>query len=70
MFSDRREYLIKALCELTVDFCPISIDIGLRYVRPMAFLTDLATNATSRGVGVVLYSGNNDALIPHRGTES
>ncbi|KDR80630.1 hypothetical protein GALMADRAFT_240974 [Galerina marginata CBS 339.88] len=29
----------------------------------------LAANATAHGVGVVLYSGNDDALIPHRGTE-
>jgi carboxypeptidase D len=36
----------------------------------MTFLTELATNATSHGVGIVLFSGNNDALIPHRGTES
>lgn len=38
--------------------------------RPMVFLTDLATNASSRDVGIVLYSGNDDALIAHRGTES
>jgi carboxypeptidase D len=38
-------------------------------VEPIAFLSDLATNMTAKDVGVVLYSGNNDALIPHRGTE-
>ncbi|KAG7094004.1 hypothetical protein E1B28_007634 [Marasmius oreades] len=38
-------------------------------VEPMAFLTELATNATAKGVSIVLYSGNNDALIPHFGTE-
>lgn len=38
-------------------------------VPPIAFLSDLATNMTAEDVGVVLYSGNNDALIPHRGTE-
>lgn len=37
--------------------------------EPMNFFTELATNATSRGVGVILYSGNNDALIAHRSTE-
>ncbi|KAJ7180968.1 Alpha/Beta hydrolase protein [Mycena filopes] len=36
---------------------------------PMNFLTEFATNATAHGVGVVLYSGNDDALIAHRGTE-
>ncbi|KAI0675837.1 alpha/beta-hydrolase [Trametes maxima] len=38
-------------------------------VEPMAFLTELATNASARGVPVVLYSGNDDALVAHRGTE-
>jgi carboxypeptidase D len=38
--------------------------------RPMTFLTELATNATAHGVGIVMSSGNNDALIAHRGTES
>lgn len=35
----------------------------------MVFLTDLATNASKQDIGVVMYSGNNDALIAHRGTE-
>ncbi|KAF8074955.1 Alpha/Beta hydrolase protein [Lyophyllum atratum] len=38
--------------------------------EPMNWFTEFATNATARGVGVVLYSGNNDALIAHRSTES
>jgi carboxypeptidase D len=29
----------------------------------------LAANATAKNVGIVMYSGNDDALIPHRGTE-
>ncbi|OJT09780.1 Vitellogenic carboxypeptidase [Trametes pubescens] len=37
--------------------------------RPMAFLTDLATNASAHNVSVVLYSGNDDSLVAHRGTE-
>ena len=37
--------------------------------RPMAFLSDLATNMTHHGVSIVLYSGNDDSLIAHRGTE-
>ncbi|KAJ7108885.1 Alpha/Beta hydrolase protein [Mycena crocata] len=36
---------------------------------PMNFLTEFATNATAHGISVVLYSGNDDALIAHRGTE-
>lgn len=35
----------------------------------MNFLTELATNATKHDVGFVLYSGNDDTLIAHRGTE-
>ncbi|EIW58496.1 alpha/beta-hydrolase [Trametes versicolor FP-101664 SS1] len=38
-------------------------------VEPMAFLTDLATNASAHGIPVVLYSGNEDSLVAHRGTE-
>ncbi|KAJ7726259.1 alpha/beta-hydrolase [Mycena maculata] len=38
--------------------------------EPMVFLSDLATNATARGVGIVFYSGNDDSLVPHRGTEA
>uniref|UniRef100_A0A0W0G8I5 Carboxypeptidase n=1 Tax=Moniliophthora roreri TaxID=221103 RepID=A0A0W0G8I5_MONRR len=38
-------------------------------VEPMAFMTELATNASKQGIHIVLYSGNNDALISHFGTE-
>ncbi|KAI8996603.1 alpha/beta-hydrolase [Trametes punicea] len=38
-------------------------------VEPMAFLDDLAANASAHNVSVVLYSGNDDSLISHRGTE-
>ncbi|RDX51221.1 alpha/beta-hydrolase [Lentinus brumalis] len=38
-------------------------------VEPMAFLTDLATNMSRHGISIVLYSGNDDSLIAHRGTE-
>ncbi|KAJ3745335.1 alpha beta-hydrolase [Lentinula detonsa] len=37
--------------------------------KPMTFLTDLATNSTANGVGFVFFSGNDDSLIAHRGTE-
>ncbi|KAJ3509235.1 hypothetical protein NMY22_g16359 [Coprinellus aureogranulatus] len=36
---------------------------------PMNFMTDLATNATAKGVEIVLFSGNNDFLLAHLGTE-
>ena len=35
----------------------------------MAFLTDLATNATEQGLSIVIYSGNDDSLIPHLGSQ-
>ncbi|KZT67351.1 alpha/beta-hydrolase [Daedalea quercina L-15889] len=38
-------------------------------IEPMAFLTELATNASQRGVQIVLYSGNDDSLISHHSTE-
>ncbi|KAJ6581885.1 Alpha/Beta hydrolase protein [Mycena capillaripes] len=36
---------------------------------PMNFLSEFATNATAHNISVILYSGNDDALIAHRGTE-
>ncbi|KAI0730653.1 alpha/beta-hydrolase [Earliella scabrosa] len=38
-------------------------------VEPMAFLDELATNMSTHGVPIVLYSGNDDSLVAHRGTE-
>jgi carboxypeptidase D len=35
----------------------------------MVFLSELAANASARGVGIVFYSGNDDSLVAHRGTE-
>ena len=37
--------------------------------RPMAFLSELATNASQHHVGVVIYSGNDDALVSHFSSE-
>ncbi|KAJ7210524.1 alpha beta-hydrolase [Mycena pura] len=37
--------------------------------NPMNFLSELATNATAHNISVILFSGNDDALIAHRGTE-
>lgn len=37
--------------------------------EPMVFLDDLATNATNHNVSVVIFSGNKDSLVPHRGSE-
>ncbi|CAL1716100.1 unnamed protein product [Somion occarium] len=38
-------------------------------VEPVAFLSELATNATANNVSIVFYSGNDDAQVQHRGTE-
>ncbi|KAH7910092.1 alpha beta-hydrolase [Hygrophoropsis aurantiaca] len=38
-------------------------------IEPMAFLTDLATNATAQNISVVIYSGNDDSLVPHYSSE-
>ena len=38
-------------------------------VEPIAFLSDLATNASAANVSIVFYSGNDDALVQHRGTQ-
>ncbi len=35
----------------------------------MAFLSELATNASAKNVSMIFYSGNDDSLVPHRGTE-
>ncbi|KAG9311849.1 hypothetical protein JVU11DRAFT_8101 [Chiua virens] len=35
----------------------------------MAFLTELATNATAHGVSIVIYSGNDNSLVPHFGSQ-
>ncbi|KAK7685690.1 hypothetical protein QCA50_011034 [Cerrena zonata] len=35
----------------------------------MAFFDELAANATKNNVSVVIYSGNDDSLVPHRGSE-
>ena len=33
------------------------------------FLDELAANATARNVSIIVYSGNNDLIISHRGSE-
>ncbi|KAJ7027721.1 alpha/beta-hydrolase [Mycena alexandri] len=38
-------------------------------VEPIAFLSDLATNATANNISIVFYSGNDDSLVQHHGTE-
>lgn len=46
---------------------------GITYLhlfrRPQVFLNELAANASALGVGIVLYSGNDDSLVAHRGSE-
>jgi carboxypeptidase D len=35
----------------------------------MVFLDELAANATARNVSIIVYSGNGDLLVSHRGSE-
>ena len=35
----------------------------------MVFLTELATNATEKSVHVIIYSGNDDSLVAHPGSQ-
>ncbi|KAJ7721117.1 alpha/beta-hydrolase [Mycena metata] len=37
--------------------------------EPMRFLSELAANASALGVGIVFFSGNDDSISAHRGTE-
>jgi hypothetical protein len=39
-------------------------------IRPGAFMTDLATNSSKMNIPWVIYSGNDDFLVSHLGTES
>ncbi|KAJ7576927.1 alpha/beta-hydrolase, partial [Mycena floridula] len=48
---------------------PGSNEFGDPSVESSVLLTDLATNASAKGVDIILYSGNDDALVAHRGTE-
>ncbi|KIM76059.1 hypothetical protein PILCRDRAFT_826709 [Piloderma croceum F 1598] len=38
-------------------------------VEPMAFLSELATNASKFGVDIVFYSGHDDMLVAHESTQ-
>lgn len=44
-------------------------EFGDPSLEPAVFLSELAANASTRGVGIVIYSGNDDSLVAHRGTE-
>ena len=35
----------------------------------MAFLSELATNASAHNVSIIIYSGNDDSLVAHLGSE-
>ncbi|KAI0349727.1 alpha/beta-hydrolase [Trametes cingulata] len=48
---------------------PQGNSMGDPSVEPIAFLSDLAANASAANVSIVFYSGNDDALLQHHGTE-
>jgi carboxypeptidase D len=37
--------------------------------RPIAFFDELARNISSHNIPIVIYSGNDDSLVPHWGSE-
>ncbi|KAI5123819.1 hypothetical protein M0805_009111 [Coniferiporia weirii] len=47
-----------------------SFTLGDISPTPQNFLNELAANASALGVDIVLYSGNDDSLLPHLGTEA
>ncbi|KAF8967659.1 Alpha/Beta hydrolase protein [Flammula alnicola] len=47
----------------------MSFDFPFGASKSINIFNALAANATAREVGIVLFSGNDDSLIPHRGTE-
>ncbi|KDQ51766.1 hypothetical protein JAAARDRAFT_40793 [Jaapia argillacea MUCL 33604] len=53
----------------TYNFSEGSNRFGDPSLEPMAFLTELAMNASIRSVAMIFYSGNDDSLVAHRGTE-
>ncbi|KAH8115245.1 alpha/beta-hydrolase [Phellopilus nigrolimitatus] len=46
-----------------------SYSVGDTSPDPQVFLNELAANASAKGVSIVFYSGNDDSLLAHRGTE-
>ncbi|TDL15661.1 alpha/beta-hydrolase [Rickenella mellea] len=45
------------------------LDVGDPSPEPMVFLSELASNASDHNVSFVIYSGNDDSLVAHRGSE-
>lgn len=52
-------------------FYTITVELFMKkYKRsPMVFLSELATNASKRGVPVIIYSGNDDSVVAHYSSE-
>ncbi|KAG6379586.1 hypothetical protein JVT61DRAFT_10091 [Boletus reticuloceps] len=59
------------ICGFALNLANLCIEYatGGPSVEPMAFLTELATNATAHDVSIVIYSGNDDS-VPHFGSQS
>ncbi|KAK7037693.1 hypothetical protein VNI00_010919 [Paramarasmius palmivorus] len=53
----------------STDITPAGNPFGDRSVEPSAFMSELASNATERGVGIVIYEGNSDSLVARFGAE-
>ncbi|OCH83865.1 alpha/beta-hydrolase [Obba rivulosa] len=44
-------------------------EFGDPSVEPVAFLSELASNASARNISIVFFSGNDDSLVAHHGTQ-
>jgi len=53
----------------TFDQLPGSNEFGDPSVESAAFFTELATNASAHNVSIIIYSGNDDSLVAHLGSE-
>jgi hypothetical protein len=73
-FASGEHYISNILTHLFQAPCTCQFvflgSVNIIFSRSINLFNDLATNATRKGIKIVLYSGNDDALIPHFGTES
>lgn len=53
---------------MSIHLC-VDLSSANLHSRPMAFLSELAASATANNVSIIFYSGNDDSLVTHRGTE-
>jgi len=62
------EYLFR--CWVSNAPALLTFKVKLHSYRPMAFLSDLAANSSAHNISWIIYSGNDDLLVGHFGSES